>query len=255
MAVITFTSASGAPGVSTTALALAMSWPRPVLLVEADPSGGAGILAGFLRGTTQYEAGLIELRLSPLNIEDALRDVVRTLTPTVSYVCGVRTHAQAGALRDLWEPLGAMLAGLDANGQDVLVDAGRLGLIGTPQPLLDHSDLTLLVARTSLPALAAARSWAATARDRTTGWQAAGALLIGAGQPYGVREVAKVLGLQVIADLPDDPASAAVYHQGAPPPRRFETGRYYRAVTAAIESIQAQVARGRFELIRDQRHE
>jgi len=255
MAVITLTSASGAPGVSTTALALAMSWPRPVLLVEADPSGGNGILSGFLRGTAEYAAGLIELRLSPLDVEDALRDVVRTLTPNVSYVCGVRSHTQATALRELWEPLGQVLAGLDANGQDVIVDAGRLGLAGSPQALLDHADLTLLVTRTSLPALAAARSWAETALDRSTGWQSPGVLVVGAGAPYGVREVSKVLGLRVIADLPDDPESAAVYHRGAAPPRRFETGRYYRGVAAAVEAINAHFARGRFELVREARHE
>ena len=30
----------GAPGVTTTALALAAVWPRPVLLAECDPAGG-----------------------------------------------------------------------------------------------------------------------------------------------------------------------------------------------------------------------
>lgn len=45
MAVITVTSANGAPGVTTTALALALAWPRPCLLVEADVAGGSSILA------------------------------------------------------------------------------------------------------------------------------------------------------------------------------------------------------------------
>ena len=30
----------GAPGVTTTAVALAAVWPRPVLLAECDPAGG-----------------------------------------------------------------------------------------------------------------------------------------------------------------------------------------------------------------------
>lgn len=251
MAVITLTSASGAPGVSTTALALAMSWPRPVLLVEADPSGGNGILSGFLRGTAEYEAGLIELRLSPLDVEDALRDVIRTLTPNVSYVCGVRSHTQATALHELWEPLGQVLAGLDATGQDVIVDAGRLGLVGSPQPLLEQADLTLLVTRTSLPALAAARSWAETVRNPSMGWRSPSVLVVGPGAPYGVGEVSKVLGLPVVADVPDDAESAAVYHRGAAPRRRFEAGRYYRGIAAAVESVQAHLARGGFELLKD----
>ncbi len=41
--IITLVSASGAPGVTTTAIGLAVRWPRPVVLVEADPKGGSGI--------------------------------------------------------------------------------------------------------------------------------------------------------------------------------------------------------------------
>ena len=37
MSLIVLTSASGSPGVTTTALGLALGWPRPALLVDADP--------------------------------------------------------------------------------------------------------------------------------------------------------------------------------------------------------------------------
>ena len=249
MAVVCLTSASGSPGVTTTAIALALSWPRPVLLIEADPTGGSGILAGFLRGTTEYDAGLIELALSPLGIAEALRDVVRPLAPNVSFVAGTRTHTQAGALREVWDALAIALAELDANGQDVIVDAGRLGLAGSPKALLDTADLTLLVSRATLPALAAARSWAEAARSPATGWRHAGLFLIGEGQTYRATEVTKVLGMPVITDLPDDPEAAAVYHRGAQPPRRFEGGPYARAVTAAVQSLHAEIVRARLELV------
>lgn len=249
MAVIALCSASGSPGVTTTAVAMALNWPRPVLLVEADPTGGSGILAGFLRGTTEYDAGLIEVALSPLGVADALREVVRPLALNVSFVAGVRAHGQAGALRDLWEPLAVALADLDSNGQDVIVDVGRLGLVGSPQTLLNDADLTLLLTRGTLPALAAARSWSETVKNATTGWLRAGVLIIGEGHPYSASEVTKVLGLPVAADLPDDPDAAAVYHRGASPPRHFETGPYARAVNAAIGSVQAQVARSRIALV------
>ena len=78
MAVIALTSASGSPGVTTTALGLALLWPRPVLLVEADPTGGSGLLAGYFRGTREYDGGLIELALTSSSIHDALAEVVRT---------------------------------------------------------------------------------------------------------------------------------------------------------------------------------
>jgi len=253
MAVICLTSASGSPGVTTTAVGWAFCWPRPVLLVEADPTGGSGILAGFLRGTTAYDVGLIELALSPLSTVDALREVVRPLTPNVSLVAGTRSHAQASSLRDVWEPLAAALSDLEANGQDVIVDAGRLGLAGSPTPLLEAAHATLLVTRATLPAISAARSWAQSVRQPATGWRHPGLLLIGEGQPYRDTEVAKVLGMPVVGDLPDDAAAAAVYHRGATPPKHFETGPYVRALQAAAQSVQAHVARGRFALVEEAR--
>jgi len=249
MAVLTLCSASGSPGVTTTAVAMALNWPRPVLLLEADPTGGSGILAGFLRGTQEYDTGLIELALSPLGVAEALRDVVRPLAPNVSFIAGLRSHTQVGALRTVWEPLSAALADLDASGQDVIVDAGRLGLLGSPLPLLENADLTLLMTRTTLPALAAARSWAETARDPATGWRHPGVMLVGEGRPYRATEVTKVLGLPVITDLPDQPEAAAVYHRAAPAPRHFETSVYARALAAAVQAVQAQVARSRFALM------
>jgi hypothetical protein len=253
MAIVCLTSASGSPGVTTTAVGMAFSWPRPVLLVEADPTGGSGVLAGFLRGTTPYDAGLIELALSPLGTADALRDVVRPLSRNVSFVAGIRSHAQATALRDVWDPLAAALHDLDDNGQDVIVDAGRLGLVGSPTPLLNAADATLLVTRATLPSISAARSWAETIRQPATGWRHPGLLLVAEGRPYRATEVTKVLGMPVIADLPDDPAAAAVYQRGATPPKHFETGPYVRALQAAVQSVQAHVARGRFALVEEAR--
>jgi hypothetical protein len=252
MAVIALTSASGSPGVTATALGLALGWPRPVLLVEADPTGGSGILAGFFRGTREYKSGLIELALAPMGVADALHEVAGPIEGSqASFIAGTRSHSQAGGLRDLWEPLAEALSDLDATGQDVIVDAGRLGLVGSPTPLLASADLTLLVTRTTLPALAAARSWIDTVRCGESDWQQAGLLVIGEGQPYSASEVTKVLGLPVVASLADDPGSAAVYHRGATPLRRFESSRLARSTVAAVESIRAYVARGRHELLEE----
>lgn len=249
MAVITLSSASGSPGVTTTAVAMALNWPRPVVLIEADPTGGSGVLAGFLRGTTEYDVGLIELALSPLDTADALREVVRPLAPDVGFIAGVRAHGQVGALREVWQRLAVALADLDATGQDAIVDAGRLGLVGSPEPLLANADLALLLTRGNLPAIAAARSWSDAVKGPATSWQRAAALMVGDRQPYRAAEIARVLDLAVLAALPDEPEAAAVYHRGCAPPRRFETSTYARALTAAISSIRAQVARNRVALV------
>lgn len=242
MAVVALTSASGSPGVTATAVALALAWPRPVVLVDADPTGGSAVLAGFLRGVCEYEMGLVEIALSPLGVDEALRDAVQPLGGQASFVAGTRSHTQAAALKELWAPLSAALADLEATGQDVIVDAGRLGLSGSPQALLSAADLTLLVTRTDLPSLAASSTWAETVREPADGWSNGGLLLIGAGQPYKASDIAGVLGLPVMAELPDDPTGAAVYHRGAAPAKRFETSGYVRAVAAAATTLVAQLA-------------
>ena len=243
MAVIVLTSASGSPGVTATALGLALAWPRPVLLVEADPTGGSATLAGYFRGTLAPTPGLIGLALAhregrldtelpaaamPIPQHDAM------LLP------GVRSHAQARSLTPIWEPLLAALRGLGRTGQDVIVDAGRLGLTGSPEPLIHGADLTLLTARTDLVSLSAARSWAATLRDERTahGTEAGlGLLLLGEGRPYAAREVSKVLRLPTVATLAWDPDGAAVFSHGATPPRRFDTSGYARSLGAVRSAI------------------
>lgn len=250
MAVIALASASGSSGVTTTALGLALLWPRRALLVEADPTGGSGLLSGYFRGTREYAGGLIELALTSSSIHDGLAEVSQRIEGTnVSFVAGTRSHTQAPALRDLWQPLSEELTELETTGQDVIIDAGRLGLVGSPEPLLANADLTLVVTRTSLPALSAVRSWADSIQRGIFDWQQSGVLLVGEGQPYGAREVTDVLGLAVVAALADAPESAAVFSRGAQPPKRFETGPLARSLQAAIASIHSTVSRRRSELL------
>ena len=50
MAVTVLLSPGGSPGVTTTALALAMTWPRPVVLAECDPRRHGSVLPGLWHG-------------------------------------------------------------------------------------------------------------------------------------------------------------------------------------------------------------
>lgn len=254
MAVVALASASGSPGVTTTALGLALLWPRPVLLVEADPTGGSNLLAGYFRGTREYDSGLIELALTATDLSDALSDVARPIEgSTVSFVAGTRSHSQASALRDLWAPLAEALSELEGTGQDVIVDAGRLGLRGSPEALLDGADLALLVSRTTLPQLSALRSWADAFQRPALDWHQSAVLLVGDGQPYSARDVAGAVSLPVLASLPDDTASAAVFSRGTQPPKRFDSGPLARALNATIASIHATIAHRRNELLEGSR--
>lgn len=250
MAVIALTSASGSPGVTTTALGMALLWPRPVLFVEADPTGGSGLLAGYFRGTRVYVGGLIELALTASSLHDGLAEISERIEGTeVSFIAGTRSHTQASALQDLWQPLSEELADLESTGQDVIVDAGRLGLVGAPEPLLANADLTLIVTRTNLPAISAVRSWADSLQRGTHDWQQPGVLVVGEGQPYNSREVSRALNSPVVASLPYDAESASVFSRGAPPPKRFEAGPLARGLHAAISSIHATISRRRGELL------
>lgn len=254
MAVVVLTSAAGSPGVTTSALGLALTWPRPVLLVEADPTGGSGILAGFFRGDVASSRGLIDLALAHRDgdLAEALASAVLPLPGTDALLLpGVRGHLQSRSLGAVWGPLGAALRGLERNGQDVIVDAGRLGLEGSPRALMAGADLTLLTMRTTLPALSAARSWAASLREDFTGRGATprlGSLLVGEGQPYRAREVRKVLGIPSTATLPWEPDVAEVFSLGASRPRRFDSSPLVRALRAAGEAAHQVIAANRADL-------
>ncbi|EWT06788.1 hypothetical protein N864_16725 [Intrasporangium chromatireducens Q5-1] len=250
MALIVLTSAAGSPGTTTTAVGLALSWPRPVLLVEADPTGGSPVLAGYFRGTITPSHGLIDLALAHREgrLEEALPG---TLLPIpghdASLLPGVRGHVQARSLAAAWEPLAQAFRGLHHTGQDVIVDAGRLGLTGSPDALIKAADLALLAIRTDLVSLAAARSWAEAQAEEFRAMGTCGSLgllLVGEKRPYAAADVAKVMGLPIVASIAWDPAAAQVFSHGATPPRRFEHGVLVRSLHAARSAIQARLTAG-----------
>lgn len=262
MALFTLVSASGSPGVTTTAVGLALTWPRPVVLVEADPTGSSGILAGFFRGVKDH-VGLVDLVMahrSGLLAEALPRMVMEVPGTEVSILVGSKSHEQAGGLARLWEPLVGVLRDIAADGQDVIVDAGRMGLAGWPAPLVSHADVTVLAARSSLPALVAARSWASSLAADVLPGHAAGVALVGAGRPYQPREVLRTLGLPVLGAVTWDPRRAAVYSEGADRPmprfggpvsarRAFERSAYVtslRTLGDSMRSASSQVSKDPF---------
>lgn len=222
MAVYCLLSASSSPGVTSTALGLALSWPGGrSILVDADPTGGSPIAAGYLRGQYVFPESLIDLAISlqdgMLNAATVGQHLVTLAGSQARFLPGIRSHEQARGLVSLWEPLGEALREIGNSGYEVVVDAGRAGLFGHAQPLVDRADLTLLVVRPSLVALSSARSWADTLRERFVragGARSLGVLLVG-NKGYSAREVAQVLGLPVVAQLAWDPAAAAVLSDGA----------------------------------------
>lgn len=243
MAVIALTSARGAPGTTTTALGLALTWPRPVVLVEADMAGSSSILAGYMRGTMRHDRGVVDLAVALRNnqLHEALSRTMFRLSDRAQFIPGVSAPTQAATLGELWGPLAAALAGLEQAGTDVIVDAGRLGAGGFPTPLLRTADAVLLTTRTNLPAIAATRARCDALREdlatRGSGEDALQLLVIGEGQPYSSREVVAAVGVPVLASIAWDQVNADVLSLGAPRPRRFDTSSLIGSLTAAHGNI------------------
>jgi hypothetical protein len=272
MAVLALTSAKGAPGVSTAALAMTLLWPRAALLAECDPAGGSSVLAGYLRGTVDHSRGLLPLALAQRHepLEQALwaQTVPLTGDPHAAssaagagdrwLLPGLSDAAQAPSTAALWGPLGSVLTSLEGAGTDVIVDAGRLGAAHAPTALLRQADLVLLVTGTNLPAVAAVKARLNVLRadlsvtgssGRTDGHlSSVGLLLVGEGRPYSAKEISAVCGVPLVASLAWDPASAEVLAAGATPGRRFETSPLVRSTRAAISASSERISQRRDRL-------
>lgn len=149
MALITIAADKGAPGVTTTALALAAVWPRPVLLAECDPAGG-----DLVYRFPSANGDALDPRRGLLSLAVAARrggqpgqvwEHTQKLHGGLDVLLGVTNAEQGAGLHLLWRPLGKLLAGL---GQaDVIADCGRIGIDGPNYDLLAESTAVVLVTR------------------------------------------------------------------------------------------------------------
>jgi hypothetical protein len=254
MALVTLFSAGGSPGVTTTALGLALAWNRPALLVDADPSAPNTILTGYFKGTSIPSATLADLSVSHRQgtlVTDLPRLAVPITGTAVTFVPGLSRHVQASSMLPVWEPLSAALRSLEVTGQDVIVDAGRLGLAGSPSPLIHNADLALLVVRSSIPAVFAAASWADTLReefDRVGALGNLGLIVVGPGRPSSTSSMGKALQLPVVATIDWDPSAAQVWSEGADQPRKFESAAFTKSIRAAQAGISSTIVAARRRL-------
>jgi hypothetical protein len=174
MALVVIAADKGAPGVTTTALALAAVWPRPVLLAECDPSGG-----DLVYRFPAADGSALDPRLGLLTLAVAARrglqprqiwEHTQQLSGGLNVLTGVINAEQGAGLSAFWKPLGELFAGLP--GGDVIADCGRLGPDGPQYDLLTSAAAVLLVTRPNpgdvvrLRDRAAAVTAAADARGR-----------------------------------------------------------------------------------------
>ncbi|MGW6912451.1 hypothetical protein ACWGB8_01310 [Kitasatospora sp. NPDC054939] len=261
MAVIAVAGGTGAPGATSTALALLLAWPlqpgRRILLVECDPDGGA-VLAGALEGRVEAVYGLRNLAVADRRglLGQALWEQLIDLSPDGSaerlLLPGLTDPTQAPGLAYTWEPLMEVLHGLEPQGYDVLLDLGRSGATGASAVLARRADVVAATVRTTLRGLSAARPrLAALAEDLASagaGADSLGLLLVAEG-PYSANEVSREFGLPVLGLLPYAPRTARTLSDGGDTAdRRFVRSELMRTARSAADEAQLMVRRRRQRL-------
>lgn len=249
---ISLVSAAGAPGVTTTALALAFAWSRSTLLVDADPSGATSFQAGYLKGEMRRDKSILDLAYAHRQgrLDEALVSIgVDLPDSSVKLIPGIHAPAQARSLTPVWPDLARRFHELESlNGTDVLVDAGRLGMAEHPSALVSASDLVLLVVRTQLPGLSAGANWASILREDFSRRGAAdrvGVLLVGPDRPYSAKEIEATFGLPVMASMAWDPVNAEVFSLGRTPSRKFAQSVLNQSARATAQALSNRITAAR----------
>jgi len=227
MSLLVLCSAHGSPGVTTTALACALTWPRDVVLVDADREPSQAVLAGFLQGTDvggRGLAGLAQAHRDGFDVLDQLDRQTLALTgeqagPSRRFVPGFARPGSAALFETVWHPLADALKQLGGMGIDAIVDAGRVGCDGLPRPLHALADRLIVLTRSALPDLAAVALAMPGLRERharSAGFGQVGLAVVGPDRPYSAREIAAQFDAPVWAGLPWAPKDAAALAQPAP---------------------------------------
>jgi hypothetical protein len=250
---ITVGSWKGAPFVTSLALGLAARWPQPgAVVVEADPAGGD--LA--LRFGHHREPGLSALA-ADTRAGGGGRDLdayTQRLVLGVDVVFAPADRRVDGRVDGPGEAAQAVrllarnclgLLGAAAARRLVVVDVGRLGWDSPALPLVCAADVLLLVSAAGLEGIDAVQ----VRRDRLLGlagmWASVRLVLAGRA-PFPVREIARVVGLPVAGQLPEDQRGAAVLAGRARPGRgwtRLELPRAARAIALSLHAEQGGAGR------------
>jgi hypothetical protein len=216
MTVLAFASAKGSPGVTTTVLALAASWPaaREPVVIELDPSGGD--LAAWLSPTGEGADGLRETP-STVHLAAASRSGLTAVTlaehlqrlPGPGEVRCLTGPAASSAASTAASALstGPLAAHLKAqHGVDALIDLGRLDTTSPAIPVVREIGVVVIVLRPNLPAVAHAQALAGSLRSMAV----TPLLAVIGDRPYRPVDVTGVIeDAALLLELPHDPVGAA----------------------------------------------
>ena len=232
-------SGGGSPGVTTAAIALALSWPAPAIVAECDPGGG-DILAGLLSGHVPARHGLMEHAIEAgRGGEAAEASLCAQLIPldderTRLVLPGLTDPRQAAGLASAWPAVAAALAAQPA---DVIADCGRLDAgPGQPLAVLSAARTVGIVLRPTLRQVWTARPRVEMISELLGDRSRLTLLLTGPGT-RSAREVAHALSVPVAAVLPADLRTANLLSDGLGGQRRLGSGALIRSARAAGQAL------------------
>ncbi|MCH9816663.1 MAG: hypothetical protein K0U64_09495 [Actinomycetia bacterium] len=269
MSLIVFGSGSGAPGTTTSVLAMASVWHKPAIIVEADTNTASAIAAGLFRGTLDPAAGLASLAQTWRKGDNLAAELPGALAPIGSSVASVLAGEAIGVNREQLpqfqtELLAACLAYADAASADVFVDVGRVNWPQDVAVFTQAADVLVVVSRSTLSGVAAATSaWDLLSQTRQ---QSAAQhriqpppgflCVVGPNQPHSIREIAELLQICDYQSIQLDPVRAEIYSLGTAPPPELARSPYALSVRDCAEAVaatsernlcQAPVTKGRRE--------
>ncbi|MFC0433376.1 hypothetical protein [Kutzneria buriramensis] len=248
MAIITIVSAKAAPGATSAAVALAVTWPAPVLLVGADPAGD-DIIGGYLgpwiaKGWVHPAKGIVSFATATRHVEpDQACDLAAhtQLLPggrNARVLLGLSDPAQIMGVGPAgWQRLARSLAASAGAGcaSDAIVDCGRFGL-ATPRALLQVADLVLVAVRPQRRSVLATRPLIRLLQQQFQP-QRLGVAVVAA-TPEQADEVVEVLKVPAGVHLPDDVVTARAFSDGATPlPRRSALTRTATAAGTRLHHV------------------
>lgn len=264
MTITVLTSASGSPGVTTTALGLTLQWPDSCMLVDGDHQ--QAVLTGYLQGRYVTSNGMVHVlnaaRINP-NVEEAVwRQSIplpdddeegrrRLLLP------GLSTGQAGEALYQSWPAVAAALRELGDAGVDTVVDYGRMTWRGVHPALIDVATHVLLMIRPTMRSAGAA-FWAAQrlveqAHDLTATAKMglllrrptlAAATLTGPGREehgYSDGEIEQFLPLPVRGSVVHDPANARLLSDGGQRGPKFDKTAYATSLHHLAQHLKPRV--------------
>jgi hypothetical protein len=236
MSVFLLASAAHSPGVTSLAVALAVTSGEPALVVDANREPDQSVLAGYLQGADpggRGLGGLLQAHREHRPLEGALASMVLPLGGEAEFLPGFGHPGMVALFTPAWADLAAAL---QAQERTVLVDAGRIGAAGLPQPLVAASSGVLVMTRSDLPSLAALRLYLPQLVE-AAGEDRVGLVVVGPGRPYTGTEIRRRFGVPIWGHLAWQPEAAAVYASGAAPGRRHSAGAYLTDVRKLAVTI------------------